>query len=494
MKIKTVLLSLLTVAMLAAGPAYAAPSVKVSDKDVTITESMTDEGFAQVKSAAQTAEKVVAKKIVDADLEKIAATFPNIKTLEVEGTKELSTLAPLAKLTNLKKLKLRAEGVSDFTPLAALTGLESIDVGSSNMAPDLKWMSNMTKLKNVYIMGGSSLTSFEGLPAIPSLKKINFVGAAPADLSPLLVLTGLTSVELTGCQIADLTPLTKLANLDDLSLYGSTVKDFSPLADCAKLKKLMYYAVKDADFSTLGKLTQLTELTGGLTQLADISWIENLPNLKMFKMFAEYITDYTPLTKTNLEMVQIWNMKEPVGDLAVVGQTKSLKELKLWSVDGATNSKALSGLANLEKFAIVTDYNKKSGEPFDFAAASGWAKVKDIDVTGAALVNTDGIASAAAVESLKFSKITGDQPVSMKFLAKMSKLGYISLNECKVADFDAIAGCQALKTVSLTKVDGITSLDALKKLPNLKNLTVSKGVFSDADLSGFDEKVKITQR
>ncbi len=301
-------------------------------------------------------------------------------------------------------------------------------------------------------------------------------------------------MELTGCQIADLTPLTKLANLDDLSLYGSTVKDFSPLADCAKLKKLMYYAVKDADFSTLGKLTQLTELTGGLTKLADISWIENLPNLKMFKMFAEYITDYTPLTKTNLEMVQIWNMKEPVGDLAPVGQTKSLKELKLWSVDGATNSKALSGLANLEKFAIVTDYNKKSGEPFDFAAASGWAKVKDIDVTGAALVNTDGIASAAAVESLKFSKIIGDQPVSMKFLAKMPTLGYISLNECKVADFDAIAGCQALKTVSLTKVDGITSLDALKKLPNLKSLTVSKGVFSDADLSGFDTKVKITQR
>lgn len=493
MKMKQILLAVLAVVMLT-GTAYAAPSVKVSGKNVTITESMTDEGFTQVQSAAQTAETVTANKIVDADLEKIAATFPNIKTLEVEGTKELSTLAPLAKLTNLKKLKVRAEGVSDFTPLAALTGLESLDAGSSIIGPDLKWMSNMTNLKNVYIMGGNSLTSFEGLPAIPSLKRIKFVGAAPADLSPLLVMTGLTTVELNGCQIADLTPLTKLPNLDDLSLYGATVKDFSPLAGCAKLKKLMYYAVKDADFSTLGKLTQVSELKGGLTALADISWLENLPNLKKFDVFAEYVKDYTPLTKTNIENLQIWNMKEPVGDLAPVGQTVSLKELKLWSVDGATNSKALSGLANLEKFAITTDYNKKSGEPFDFAAASGWAKVKDIDVTGAALVNTDGIASAAAVESLKFSKIIGDQPVSMKFVGKMANLGYISLNECKVADFDAIANCQALKTVVLTKVEGITSLDVLKKLPNLKNLTVSKGVFSDADLSGFDEKVKITQR
>lgn len=491
MKMKQILLTVLAVVMLT-GTAYAAPSVKVSGKKVTITESMTDEGVAQVKSAAQTAEAVTANKIVDADLEKIVATFPNIKTLEVEG-KELSTLAPIAKLTNLKNLKVRAEKVKDFSPLAVLTGLENLDAGSSSMA-DLKWMSNMTSLKNLNIFADKSLTSFEGLPAVPSLKQIRIIGAAPADLSPLLVMTGLTTVELNGCQIADLTPLTKLPNLDDLSLYGATVKDFSPLAGCAKLKKLMYYAVKDADFSTLGKLTQVSELKGGLTALSDISWVENLPNLKKFDMFAEPVKDYTPLTKTNIENLQIWNMKEPVGDLAPVGQTTSLKELKLWSVDGATNSKALSGLTNLEKFAITTDYNKKSGEPFDFAAASGWAKVKNIDVTGAALVNTDGLASATAVTSLKFSKILGDQPVSMKFLGKMANLEYISLSECKVADFDAIASCQALKTVALTKVDGITSLEALKKLPNLKNLTLPKGIFSDADLAGFDAKVKITQR
>lgn len=490
MKMKQILLSILAVVMLA-GTAYAAPSVKVSGTRVTISESMTEEGFAEIKAAAQKAESVSARKIVDADLEKIVATFPNLKELDVEGTKEMSTIAPIAKLANLKKLEVKAPSVGDFSPLASMTGLETL-IANSDAMTDVKWMTNLTNLKRVKILGGSKLTSLEGLPALPSLTTIGIYNAAPADLSPLLAMPGLKSVELNGCKIADLTPLTQLPELDDLSLYGSTVKDFSPLAGCAKLKKLMYYATKDADFSTLGKLTQVTELRGGLTKLNDISWLENLPNLKKFDVFAEYVKDYSPLAKTNIEKFQIWSMREPVGDLAVIGQAKSIKELKFWSVDGATNSKGLSGLTNLERFIMTSEYNKNSGEPFDCAAASGWEKVNTIEFSGTALVNVDSLASAKELKTIEFKKIKGE-PVSLKFVGQLSKLDSLSLDECTIADFDAIAKSPSLRSLSITKVEGVTSLSSLTKLTTLQNLTVTKGAFPESaimEIAGAGVKVR----
>lgn len=475
------------------GQANAAPSVNVSGTKVQIKEGVTDEAVSKLQSVKDGA-NVQAEKIADADLEKICSAMPNMTKLEVKDSKELTNIAPIAGLSQLKELKIAAKQVKDFTPLARLANLESIDVSSEAMGPDLKWMSGFTKLKTLRVYGGSNLTSFEGLPALTSLSSIRIGGASPADLSPLLAMTGLKKVDLTGCTIADLTPLAKLPKMDDLNLYGAHVKDFSPLADCPALKTLMYYAVEDADFSTLGKLTQVVELKGGLTKLNDISWVANLPKLKKFDVFAEYVTDYSPLIKTSIESFQIWNMREPVGDLAAVGQVKSLKELKLWSADGATNSASLSGLENLEKFTITSEYNKKSGEPFDFAAASGWSKVKEIDVTGAQLVNTGSLASAAALQKLTLTKIKGDDPISLNFAAKLGALKTLSLTDCKVSDMDALASCGSLETVTLSKVEGVSSLAALKKLPSLKRLNISKGLVADAELEGFGSGVKISLR
>lgn len=483
---KTVLYVVIALSLMS-GPAFAEPSIKVSGSNVTVKERVTDEYMAQMKRA----QKLVLVDISDDDLAKACSSCPDIVSLDIKSD-NLTSIAPLANLSRLQGFRLEADKVKDMTPLAKLTGLQSLYI-SSDIGPDLKWMAGLTNLRDISISACPALTSFEGLPKLPSLSRIKLGSASPADLTPLLSMPGLKEVDLTGCVITDLSPLAKLPVLQYVNLYGATVRDFSPLAGCPMLKKVMYYATKNADYSTLGKLTQVTELKGGLTKLDSIAWVSSLPKLKIFDVFAEYVADYSPLAKSNVEEFQIWNMRVPVGDLGVVGQAKSLKKLKLWSVEGATNSKGLSGLVNLEKFIIGGDYNKKGGESFDFAAASGWSKLKELEVNGAALVNMDGLAKSVALKSVKFSRLRGE-PVSMAFLGKLSSLTKLELNQSKVKDFDAVAGCTALTTVVLTKVEGITSLAALKKLPALKTVVVSKGAFPDAELAGFGANVKITQR
>ena len=496
MSMKSILCALLAVG-LSVSAAYAEPSVKRSGSSITVNESLTDDGISQVKELAGQIKTPTFKlqNIKDADLVKFCQAFPNVASLYIKAKEgELASIAPVAGLKNLTSFEMEAESVKDLSPLAGLTKLTELDVTCPNMGPDLKWMSGMTSLTKVAIFGGSFLTSLEGFPALQGNPRISIGGAAIADLSPIQNLPS-SRFELLECTIQDLSPLAKMPKLTDLSLYGSSVKDFSPLANCAKLKSLTYYAVKDADFSTLKALKQVTELKGGLTDLDNISFVSELPALRTFEVFAEYVTDYSPLGSSTVEKLQIWSMNAPC-DLSGVGKAKTLKELKLWSVDDATNSAALAGLTELEKFTITSNYNENSGQPFDMASAKGWGKLKEMSITDAKVINTkDNMGALTSLQRLTLNEVNKEgEPFSLAGLTKLANLESVSINKSQVTDFEGLSGCTGLVYIEMKNTKGVTSLAPLKALPNLKRIVVSKGAFPDSELSGFAETVKIEQR
>ncbi len=486
----------LSVFLLATG-VQAAPSVRLSGSMFQVKEALSDDIVAQIKAdegKVRDMSKLAfdLSKVSNEDVAKICSLYPNMAELRISDSKKSVTdVAPVAGLKNLKKLRLQV-AAPDLSPVSGLTELTDIEV-SDDAVNNVAWMSNLTKLSQVRI-SGEKIASYKGLPSLPNLRQAAFYNAQPDDLSPIAeAMPNLTRLELNYNTIQDLTPLTKLSKLNDLNLYGATVKDFSPLAGCPALRTMMYYAVKDADFSTLGTLTQVTELKGGLTKLDNIDWVANLPNLKKFDVFAEYVKDYSPLTKINLEDFQIWNMREPVGDLAAVGQLASLKKLKFWDVKGATNSAALTGLSGLNRF-VIDGYNTKEGDPFDFSSASGWKSLKELEIKKTTGINTANLGTLAGLERLTISDVNQKSDAfDLGFLKGLTNLKSLTINNSKVAGLDAIAGCAALTNVTITKAEGVTSLAALKQLPNLKQLTVTKGAL-DNELQGFDNKVKISLR
>lgn len=495
MSMKSILCALLAVG-LSVSAAYAEPSVKRSGSSITVNESLTDDGISQAKEFAGKIKTPTFKlvNIKDADLVKFCQAFPDATKISIEGNEGgLTSIAPVAGLKNLTSFEMEADSVADLSPLANLK-LTKLDISGNRIGPDLKWMSGMTTLKEVYIFAGSALTSLEGFPVLQGNPRISIGGATIADLSPIQNLPS-SSLTLKDCTLQDLSPLAKMLNLTELSLYGSTVKDFSPLANCAKLKSLTYYAVKDADFSTLKALKQVTELKGGLTDLDNISFVSELPALRTFEVFAEYVTDYSPLGSSKVEKLQIWSMNVPC-DLSSVAKAKTLKELKLWSVDPATNSAALAGLTELEKFTITTNYNKDSGEPFDMASAKGWGKLKEMNITNTKIVNSkDSMGFLTSLQRLIFNEVNKEgEPFSLAGLGKLTKLEAITINKSQVTDFEALSGCTGLITLEMKNTKGVTSLAPLKALPNLKRIIVTKGAFPDSELSGFAETVKIEQR
>jgi len=495
MKWNLILAGTLTGCLLAS-PALAEPSVELDDSTFSITEAVNDQVLAQIRAEMGKVENKAElafelEDISNEDLAKICGLYPQMVSLNVDSEK-VTDLSPLARLTKLTELQLDVKA-ADFSPLKGLTGLTSLKADSANMGPDLSWMSGMNKLEKIEILSEAAL-SLKGLPALPQLEEV-MVSAKIDDLSPLAeAMPALTSVSFRGATIADLSPLAKLPLLTEVDLYGATVKDFSPLAACPKLEKLTYYGTEGADYSTLGKLTQVTELNGGLTKMNSISWVAGLPNLRVFDVFAEYVTDYSPLSKSKVEEFQVWNMRAPVGDVAAIGQTVSLRKLTFWDVEGASNSKSLAALVNLERITIQ-GYNKKGGEAFDLNAAAKWDKVKKAAFEDATFINSDGLTGMKAIEDLRICKanLKAEKGLSLAFVGKLGTLRNLHIDQCKISNPEALAQCTNLTNVRITKTEGMTSLAPLHKLPNLKRVTVSKGVYPEAELKGFGPNVRVVQ-
>ncbi|MBO4312459.1 MAG: hypothetical protein J5828_05630 [Desulfovibrionaceae bacterium] len=496
---KRILLAAAAISLLSS-PVLAEPAVKATKSGVVFKELVNDAQIAEARNQMKAAgASDVSKlgfnldKIDNVGLESFAKAFPDVVSLKVTAAKGgLTSLAPLAGLSKLKRLELSCPDVADMSPLAGLTGLSDLNVAYGGSEGSLEWMSKLTNLTKVAV-SSQGVTSLVGLPALTALKTIR-LNVNVKDLEPLAALTGLKEVNLTGSSIGDLSALAKLPNLEKVNLYGASVKDFSPLAGCPNLKELTYYATKGSDYSTLGKLTQLTKLDGGLTQLKDISWIAGLDKLKEFDVFAEYVTDYTPLAGAkSLEKFKIWSMRVSVGDLGFLSSVPSLKDLTIDTALDAKNFAAIGTLPNLEQLCL-REINVKAGEPLDLAFLTNLKNLKKLTLAKETALNPDftGLSALKNIQARELNAAENAPAFDLAKLKDLPELTTLELDKSKVANFEAMSGLPKLRSLSLKGVKGVSSLESLKNFPALKNLSLSKGAFTDEQLKAVPQNVKVT--
>ena len=159
-----------------------------------------------------------------------------IRSSLVQGAQDQSPLdlSPIAALTNLTRLDLSQNKISDLLPLAGLTNLEYLS------------------LEAVYIRWDESDTS-------------------TLDLSPLTGLTELTDLALNYNNILDISPLAGLTALERLNISKNHISDVSPLVGLTKLVHLNGQENEIVDVSPLSGLTALQEVVLSVNDISDIS-------------------------------------------------------------------------------------------------------------------------------------------------------------------------------------------------------------------------------
>jgi len=151
-------------------------------------------------------------ELTKADLEKVTQlSLPNNKLTDVPKD--------LEKLTQLQKLDLSANQLTNMKGLENLTKLQVL-VLHSNKLTDLKGLEKLTQLKRL-IININKLTDLKSLQNLSQLEALGLAGNQLADVKDLERLTQLKELHLGINQLTDVKGLEKLTRLEKLYLQNN---------------------------------------------------------------------------------------------------------------------------------------------------------------------------------------------------------------------------------------------------------------------------------
>ena len=165
-------------------------------------------------------------------------TQAEMNTLESLDGRELGikSLSGLETATNLQRLFLDSNEISDITPLAYLTQLRVLSLDSNKISDItplaycrliiIDCLETATNLQELYL-DSNKISDIWALAALDSLQALDLNSNEISDLKPLAYLDKLIHLELDSNKISDITPLTNLGKLQTLYLNDNPLSEAS---------------------------------------------------------------------------------------------------------------------------------------------------------------------------------------------------------------------------------------------------------------------------
>ena len=212
----------------------------------------------------------------------------------------------VAAMETLRKFEARHNGINDLTGLQFATNLSKIDL-KDNKISDLSPLAGLIHLTQLNFVRNRNISDLSPLKDLKNLEYLNFSETLVSDLSPVAGLINLRSIRAWNHSISDLSPLANLTKLEYLDFCGGNISDLTPLAGLTGLKELYLAVEKVSDISPLAGLTGLTRLSLEDNDISDISPLAGLTNLKWLDVGQNDISDVSPLAGlTNLKWLGIY--------------------------------------------------------------------------------------------------------------------------------------------------------------------------------------------
>ena len=242
---------------------------------------------ANLRAAVEAAlDKATGAPITQADMQ-------NLNSLDAPNFTNgpgIRDLTGLAFATNLARLNLRYNRISDLSPMSDLTNLTYLDLtevhGSLVQGADRHSPLNLSPLSGLFnltylVLGQNKISDLSPLAGLANLTNLNLASihiiwdesnpTPPLALSPLSDLTNLTNLVLSGNSISILSSLSGLITLNSLDLSRNRIKDLSPLSGLTNLTYLDLSQNNVTDVSPLAELTELHEVFLSVNYIFDLN-------------------------------------------------------------------------------------------------------------------------------------------------------------------------------------------------------------------------------
>lgn len=224
------------------------------------------------------------------------AGLAQLQELLITGCEvDQQTLTSIASLSELTKLTLAHCSLSDISALAAVRGLEYLDL-SYNSIRNISPLSAMGSLRTLYL-GNNALTDLSELGGLASLTTLNVSYNSITSLAPICANLTLTDLNASNNLLTGLDAIDNLPDLTDLDVSHNALTDISALSGCDALVKLNISNNDLTDISALAPLMELRELNCSYNTISELpQWSAAIALVTLDASYNQ-ISDLTPLSQ-----------------------------------------------------------------------------------------------------------------------------------------------------------------------------------------------------
>lgn len=270
---------------------------------------------------------------------------------------DASSCADLQWLSGLKTLIIDSCAFTDFAPLSALTGLQTLTVKNTTIEnSDLSFLAGMKELSSL-TLSGCSVSTIADMAGTTSLRELDLSNNTVRNLSALSGMTALEKLDLSYNAVISLQDIQGLTNLRHLDLSYNSLATTAPVAALTELTYLDVSSnnLMQVHMKGLDTLTKLEHFAAAYNNLTDLSMLKNCVMLKTLDVSHNTLLNISVVGGLPLLEELDFSYNE-VSRLPTFQTTCALRIIRgehnlLTSLDN------LSGLQNLTH--IYMDYNTK---------------------------------------------------------------------------------------------------------------------------------------
>ena len=388
---------------------------------------------------------------------------------------------PFIDLTQLTKLSLDGNLISDMSPLEALPQLAELSL-NRNLIEDISTLEALTQL-TVLSLNENPIDDFMPLEGLTELTHLSLNENSIDDISFCAALTQLKVLSLENNEITGVSFLAGLENLETVKLSENPISDTTPLIGIARhietdeptaslisdeaLAEILreIFDVDTEEYITYDDLRSLTELEAPDSDIIHLDGLEHATELETLDLRGNTIEDIARLKGlTKLTILDLG--VNSISNINTVAELTKLIELYL-EENLITDITPLLGLVNLEILQL-TDNPIVDARPL----ASLTDVDIDIDVTVYLVtVPDDGLAGALR-EALDLDVDDGIPSTQLMALTTLDA------RDRQISNLSGLEHATALTELDL-RDNAITDVKLLAALVNLKTLRLTGNPIQD---------------
>ena len=389
-----------------------------------------------------------------------------INELRISNCK-IKDFSKVENLQNLNKFYNYASSNTDqmIEKLKKCNNLKSLSINLTEIKA-IKQISELKNLEELYL-DYNWITKIEGIEKLIKLKTLSINRNNIGSIKDIIKNTNIEILTLKNCGIQNIEGIEQLASLKSLDLSSNNIIDITPLANN---EKLTYLNIKNNTNLKINKFTkEEEEKINKIGQIIDKGGkiYLDVDKIRLFNNYTELDLSYQDLMTleclegmTNLEYLNLLGNKltfEDEKSREILASMTKLQGLDI-RYNKITNMTALNNMKNIQ---------------YIYASAGNDFNLKDIENIISKIKLTIDNKVFKTIENCDINKITKIDIGQVSTCFDMSK--FINLKEIIL--------------------NGINNLELIENIPNVENISITYGDFSEkipVDFSKFAKLEKLT--